>query len=84
MKNVFVLLLYGTKITMWGYIDCTFSVMTGKLTAVQRSNSLCDPEIIVSGLGIMFMWICMFLNSTTTQEKIPVWSNVKKNIRLFL
>ncbi|KAF9801515.1 hypothetical protein SFRURICE_006760, partial [Spodoptera frugiperda] len=47
-----------------------------------RSNFLCDPLIVVSGLGVVCMKNCMFVNALThertTQEKILMWGKVKK------
>ncbi|KAF9791759.1 hypothetical protein SFRURICE_020158, partial [Spodoptera frugiperda] len=37
-----------------------------------RSNSLCDPQIIVLGLDVICMLTCIFVNALTTQEKILV------------
>uniref|UniRef100_A0A2H1W963 SFRICE_021719 n=1 Tax=Spodoptera frugiperda TaxID=7108 RepID=A0A2H1W963_SPOFR len=41
-----------------------------------RSNSLRDPQIVVSGLGVMCILTCMFINAPTTQKKTLVWSNI--------
>lgn len=39
------------------------------------SYALCDPKIVVSGLDVMYMGNCMFVDVPTTLEKVVVWGN---------
>ncbi|KAF9801782.1 hypothetical protein SFRURICE_014936 [Spodoptera frugiperda] len=56
-----------------------------KGSILKRINSMCDPQIVVSGLGVLCVRTCMFVNAPTptTQEKILVWGNIERNVDLF-
>uniref|UniRef100_A0A2H1VN74 SFRICE_023740 n=1 Tax=Spodoptera frugiperda TaxID=7108 RepID=A0A2H1VN74_SPOFR len=66
------------KVSYEVQIFCTVDAVAGQLAAAQciavsipsRSNSLFDQQIVLSGLGVMCMRTCMFVNAPTTQEKI--------------
>ncbi|KAF9802338.1 hypothetical protein SFRURICE_009020, partial [Spodoptera frugiperda] len=64
-------------------IKCTIGAVAGQPAATlrvtgsipSRSNCLCELQIDVSGLGVMCMWTCIFVNAPTTHEKIPSIDN---------
>uniref|UniRef100_A0A2H1WJZ6 SFRICE_023415 n=1 Tax=Spodoptera frugiperda TaxID=7108 RepID=A0A2H1WJZ6_SPOFR len=77
--------LLASSYVMINIRDCTVGTLAEQQAAVQRvvgsiperSNSLCDPQIVVSGMGVMCMWNCMFVNAPTTQEKILMFGIIK-------
>uniref|UniRef100_A0A2H1VIM9 SFRICE_030693 n=1 Tax=Spodoptera frugiperda TaxID=7108 RepID=A0A2H1VIM9_SPOFR len=65
--------------------DCTVSAVAGQHVAGSipaRNNSLCDPQIVISGLDGMCMRNCMFVNAPTTQAKSVMWGKIKKKSQL--
>ncbi|KAF9797508.1 hypothetical protein SFRURICE_016618, partial [Spodoptera frugiperda] len=48
----------------------------------RTKHSLCDPQIVVSGLGVMCMRNCMSVNALTTQEKNPSVGQASKMKRV--
>lgn len=69
-----------TYLTIGAVAEQLAAVLRVSVSIPARSN-VCDPQIVVPNLGVIYMWNCVFVNAPTTREKVWKWGKVlKKNL----